>query len=311
MKFFAFALALTLLPFSVLHAEPEPPPLLTAAVLDFATTGESLEGRGTEVSTLLAAHLSTSPDLFLVERQELDRLLGEQELGLSGTVDPATSARVGAITGAKVLISGRLFTSGKTHYLVAKIIGTETSRVFGEVVPFDDLGTLDQAAATLAPKVADVINRQAKELVAAPADPDAIIKSLRESISEQPLPTVAVSIVEEHIGRTTIDPAAQTKLQNLLAKVGFEVIDPATAITPPDVTINGEAFSEFGSRRGALVSSLARVEVTVTRNSDGALLLADSQADVAVNLAENIAAKEALENAAGKLFSRLVPALVP
>ncbi len=303
--------ALTLLTSFIAHAEPTPPAPLTAAVLDFATTGEALEGRGNEVATLLAAHLSTSPDLFLVERQELDQLLGEQELSLSGTVDPATAARVGTITGAKVLVTGRLFTSGKTHYLVAKIIGTGTTRMFGEVVPFGDLGTLDQATATLAPKVADVIRRQSQALAAPPADPAALIESLREAVANQSLPTVSVDIAEEHIGQTTIDPAAQTKLQNLLAAVGFEVIDPTTSTAPPDVTISGEAFSEFGSRRGALVSSLARVEIKVTRNADGALLLADSQADVAVNLAENIAAKEALENAARKLLPRIVPTLVP
>jgi len=50
-------------------------------VLDFQTSGDSLEDKGAEVATLLNADLSAAPELYLVERQELEKLLGEQELG--------------------------------------------------------------------------------------------------------------------------------------------------------------------------------------------------------------------------------------
>ena len=73
--------------------------------------------------------------------------------------------------------------------------------------------------------------------------------------------------------------------------------------------ITGEAFSEFGARRGNLVSATARVEIKATRRDGGVLLAVDRQRGVAVDLSENVAAKEALQNAAVKLLDRLVPKL--
>ena len=89
---------------------------------------------GPKVATLLNANLSAEPQIITVERAELEKVLGEQELGLSGTVSPDTAAKVGHLTGAKVLVTGRVFKADKELMMVAKIIGTETSRVYGELV---------------------------------------------------------------------------------------------------------------------------------------------------------------------------------
>ena len=43
----------------------------------------------------------------------MEKVLGEQELGLSGTVSPDTAAKVGHLTGAKVLVTGRVFKADK------------------------------------------------------------------------------------------------------------------------------------------------------------------------------------------------------
>ena len=45
--------------------------------------------------------------------------------------------QIGHLTGAKVLVTGRVFNVGRETMIVAKIIGTETSRVYGEVVRAD------------------------------------------------------------------------------------------------------------------------------------------------------------------------------
>lgn len=47
----------------------------------------------------------------------------------------------------------------------------------------------------------------------------------------------------------------------------------------------------------------------MTEPVTGKLLLADRQSDVAVDLAENVAGKRALENASLKLLDRIVPKL--
>lgn len=292
-----------------LRAEETPAPL-TAAVLDFQSTGDELAAKGAEVAVLLNAQLSASPDLLLVERQELEKLLGEQEIGLSGTVDAATAAKVGAITGAKVLVTGRVFGSGGKYYLVAKIIGTETSRVFGEVATFTDLAAMDKAVEQLAPKIAEAIGKRADVLVAKREDPDAQIERLKMIVAGARRPSsVSVLIAEQHLNRAAIDPAAQTEIATMLQQLGFTLFDPTGEASLPEVRIGGEAFSEFGMRRGNLVSCRARIEIKVT-NRDGKVLLVDRETGVAVDLAENIAAKKALENAARKLMDRIVPKLV-
>lgn len=282
---------------------------LTAAVLDFQTSGEKLDKKGAQAAVLLNAQLSASPNLILVERQELEKIFGEQELGLSGTVSADTVAKVGALTGAKVLITGRLFDVGDKYFLVAKIMSTETSRVFGETATFADLAALDQATGELAGKVQGVIEKQAVNLVAKVEAPEERLARLKKIVEGKTLPSVSVAVTEQHLNRALIDPAVETEFRLVLQQLGFTVIDSATSTVEPDVRITGEAFSEFGARRGNLVSAVARVEIKAVRREGGTLIGVDRQRGVAVDLAENVAAKEALQNAALKLLDRLVPKL--
>ena len=108
--------------------------VMTIAVFDFESKDEAVRDLGPKVASLINAQLSANPNVITVERAELEKALGEQELGLSGTIEPETAARVGHLTGAKVLVTGRVFNVGRETMIVAKIIGTETSRVYGEVV---------------------------------------------------------------------------------------------------------------------------------------------------------------------------------
>lgn len=300
------ALILALAFAASLNAQEGP---LTTAVFDFQTSGEGLAGKGTEAALLLGASLSASPQVFLVERQELEKLLGEQELGLSGTVSPDTAAKVGSLTGAKVLVTGRLFQAGEKYFLVAKIMSTETSRVYGETATFNDPAALEKATADLAVKIGAVIEKRGDTLVAKAEEPAAQIERLKKLVEGKKLPSVSVSVEEQHLRRPVIDPAVEIELRLALQQIGFEVIDPKESTKQPDVRITGEAFSEFAARRGNLISCRARVEIKAVESSDGKLLLSDRQSDSGVDLAENVAGKKALEHAARKLLNRLVPQL--
>lgn len=283
---------------------------LTAAVFDFQASGDKLAGKGSEAALLLGTQLSSNPNVALVERQELEKVLGEQELGLSGTVSPETAAKVGSLTGAKVLITGRVFGSGDKYYLAAKVIGTETSRVFGEVVSFGDPSALDKAAVELAPKISTILKEQTAALVPAVETSAARLTRLKQEVQGKKLGSVSVSVTERHLSHPVIDPAVETELKATLQQLGFEVLDLKSATRTPDWAITGEAFSELAAHRGNLVSCRARVEIKVVRPSDSKLVLTDRQTDVAVDLAENIAGKSALENAARKIVDRLVPKVV-
>ena len=110
------------------------PEVLTVAVFDFESKDEAVRDLGPKIATLINANLSTEPQIITVERADLDKILGEHELGLSGTVSAESAAKVGQLTGAKVLVTGRVFKVDRELVIVAKIIGTETSRVYGEMV---------------------------------------------------------------------------------------------------------------------------------------------------------------------------------
>src|ERR1022692_2995742 len=103
--------------------------VLTVAVFDFESKDEAVRDLGPKVAALVTANLSGEPQIITVERAELEKITGEQELGLSGNVSAASAAKIGQLTGAKVLVTGRVFKADEQTILVAKIIGAETSRV--------------------------------------------------------------------------------------------------------------------------------------------------------------------------------------
>src|SRR3954466_235741 len=71
------------------------------------TTAKGERQLGPKITSLVTAELSSDTRLALVERAELSKALREQALGLSGTVDASAAAKVGQLTGAKVLVVGR------------------------------------------------------------------------------------------------------------------------------------------------------------------------------------------------------------
>ncbi len=133
-------------------------------------------------------------------------------------------------------------------------------------------------------------------------DPATRLERLKKLVAgHTPLPSVSVVIPEQHLRAMVVDPAAQTEIKLLLQQIGFEVIDPEPANRQADVQIAGEAFSEFAGRHGNLLSCRARVEIRMSRLGTSKLLLADRETAVAVDVAEDMAGKAALERAAARL----------
>lgn len=284
------------------------PEILTVAVFDFESKDEGAKDLGQKVATLIAAELSAHPQLITVERAELDKALGEQELGLSGTVSLETAAKVGHLTGAKVLVTGRAFKVDKETMLVAKIISTETSRVYGEIAKGTTATSLTDLSSTLAKKIAQVITEKGTNLVASALSYEEKLTNVVAALKPGKRPSVSVKIAERHFGSPVIDPAAETEFQKILQKAGFKVIDEKST-ERPEFEITGEAFSAFGLRKGNLVSCRSRIELKVHERKNGKLLLSDRQTSVAVDIAEQTAAKTALQNAALELAPRILPVL--
>lgn len=291
-----------------LGAESPPQPL-TVAVLDFEASDDLKRDLGKEIATLLTAHLAGNPGLWMVERAELDRLLAEQAFGTGGFADPTTAARVGQMTGAKVLVTGRALRSGKDLLLVAKVIGVETSRVYGETARSAQGDPVSAGAEELAAKVAATVTGKGETLVGKPSGRSDRAATLKASLAGKRRPVVSVKIPEVHFGTPAVDPAAQTELTLMFREIGCEVAGNNATI-PAEIEITGEAFSEAGLRRAGLMSCRARVEISVRERATGKILIAERQMSVAVDVGEQIAAKRALQQAAVELGERIIPQLV-
>jgi hypothetical protein len=306
-KYIALIVALLLGPVMLIRAAS--PQVLTVAVFDFDSKSDAaVRDLGPQVAAMVSAALSTDPNIITVERAELAKSLGEQELGLSGTVSPDTAAKVGQLTGAKVLVTGRVFKIDKETVMVAKIIGTETSRVYGEMVKGSGTATPSTMAEELAKKISRVVTEKGDTLVAKVASRDERMEKLLSKIKAGKRPAVSLDLPEQHFGARVRDPAAATELGLYLQKAGFEVVDEKSD-KKPDIEITGEAFSAFAMRKGNLVSCRSRIELKARERTTGKILLVDRQTSVAVDVSEQTAAKTALENAADDLAERVLPAL--
>jgi len=290
-------------------AAGDPGQPLATAIFNFQGEDASLDKQGAEIASLLEADLSSSEHAVLVERQETDKVLGEEEMGVSGLVSSDTAAKVGSLTGAQVLVTGRFFAVGSQNMLVAKIISTETGRVYGVTSTASDPGNLPQAVQDLSGKIDGVLASHRDVLVVRQETPDERLQRLRGLLGKAPLPSVTVNITERDYTQPTIDPAAQTEIMKLLEQLGFQVIDADDIHNKADILISGEAFSELGTRHGSLVSSIGRIELKATRPATGDLLWTDRETRVAVDLGSRTAGKDALQNGAQILLERLLPKL--
>ena len=121
------------------------------------------------------------------------------------------------------------------------------------------------------------------------------------------------------------DPAVETEVKLLLRACGFEIKDVPQnelvgfvaaakkdgliwprGLAGVDFVIVGEAYSELAARIGNLISCAARAEINVISRSTGKIVLADRSTDRAVDLAENIAGKKALQKSGRVLGLRVL-----
>ncbi len=296
------------LPFILPEANADP--VVPAAILPFNDLGNGVRGEGAKVAPLLFAELIVHPDLYLVEREDLQKVVTEHEINLSGMVRPGEALVLGQLTGARILITGSVIETGDSKYLVAKIIGTETSRVLGASVKGPLSESTDALTTRISGEIMEIIRERSGDLLPKVVERADRIRRLTETIAEKKeagkdLPILSIQIEEEHVGRQIPDPAAQSEFQLMAIESGFSVVEPGTRA---DVRLVGEAFSEFAMRRGNLISVKARVEVKAVDRENNVLAV-DRQTRVAVNLSEQIAAKQALQEAAAELAERMLKKL--
>jgi hypothetical protein len=294
------------LAFSAVAAD-KPKSALTVAVYDFTDPDKNPASYGNKVTALVTADLTIETNLVMVERADLKKALGEQAIGASGMVTSDTAARIGQITGAKVLVSGQVINAGGTHLVVvANIIGTETSRLFAVKVA----GTAEnllELTSELSRQIAQKIRDQASDLVMETTSHEERLDRIVKGVEGTNRPTVSVNF---HGPKGPRFPCAtcNTEMGVILQKAGFTVVD-ANSDRKPDVAISGVVDTGMGPRRGDLFSFRAIVEAKVQERRTGTILAYDRQTGDAVDIAKTTADRAAQVRAVDGLAERVLPLL--
>lgn len=310
------------------------PPAISVAVLDYESTAPGNPQQGQQIADILTTRLSIEDGLVLVERDKLGKILEEQKLMLVGLVNPDEAAKVGRLTGAQLMVMGKTFVMDGKMMIITKLVGVESGRVVGGLRQVELSTPLSQAVTLLAEDVSALIRKQAPKLLPKETAVPDRIGELKKLFAAGPKLRVAVVIPEEHKRRAepvrVPDPACETEIKKVLGECGVELVDTGrndlaewahsmfkdknapwpAAMDSADVVIVGEAFSEFALRTGDLVTCAARAEINVIDRKTGRVIVADRETTRAVDLAENIAGKTALQGAGRKLGLSAATALV-
>lgn len=91
--------------------------------------GPSLASLGGDIPESLSEAFIKGGRLRPVERRDLEKALAEQELALSGLVDEATAARVGALAGAKYALLGSASVIETQIRVSCRLIDIETGEI--------------------------------------------------------------------------------------------------------------------------------------------------------------------------------------
>jgi TolB-like protein len=278
------------------------------------------------VSDIMRAELSASETVTLVDRKQMDLALRELSLGQQGMLAPESARQLGRIVGCSYFCSGYLRKSGDKVMATVKVIDIETTLT---KLAYTFLKTPDdavEAGKTLAGKVEEVIALFESEKAARKAaqPPKPIAKMIP---AEWTRPTVMVIIRETHVRQPTlIDPAGETEVIKRLLAADFTVVDSEyvqlmkrdQAVAKKrfgslktstqyaekkgvDILLYGEAISERAASLGDFEGCRARIELKAVDVETDRILLSDSAEGGATDLAETVAGKKAIQQAANRL----------
>ncbi|MBN2583963.1 MAG: hypothetical protein JXL80_12930 [Planctomycetes bacterium] len=297
--------------------------LRTVAVLGYEAKWIEDPAEQKETSEILATivgdRLSAMDEVVAVERIEIEKVLKEQTLNLSGLIDENNRVKIGKLLGAQFLLWGRGFKVGEQLYVTTKVINVETGQFKGIIAKLP-------ANSGVAKVIEGVCDEVAKGLPAA-------VKALSPEKSPEISPVElfkrhvgaagrswVIAAAEEHKGPPIIDPAIRNELEALLSgadqaarsldkKEAKDVLEGNKKMRnfDPDIKadyyILAEGFSEFGKRLSQdLVVCVARVEMKIVDARTGAVLAAGSKDSRSTDLGELLAAKQALRKATRALL---------
>ena len=129
----AAAVAGLVAPLATAHAQKEGKP--TVAILyfnngSFGPSAKDYDGLNKGIPDFLITDMSANPNIRVIERGEVQKLVDEQKLTKDGHVDQATAVKVGKLLGAQHMIFGTFMTDPKGNFRIdARAVNVETSAI--------------------------------------------------------------------------------------------------------------------------------------------------------------------------------------
>ena len=261
-----------------------------------AATPQGKRPKDAVLTDLLTAELSASSDFELVERESLDAILREQSLGLSSISKTEEAVRIGRLLQADWLLL-LLQPAAATNAILSKLLDARTGVVLDlQMTPFLEKDRSD-AAKSIARHTTtartQTIAMKDRVWIGFGGFEDLGIYRRYQNFGEH----LRTSLALKYAG-SKVSVVERSHIRPLLDEL--------------QLGLNGlsEAFSAAAGRKGNLQIAKARVEAKAVSVKDAKILAADRETSVSVDLAEQTAAKSALQKAAETLAVRLLPRLV-
>ena len=105
------------------------------AVLPFANGGsygqakEDFDALERGMAGMMISELAANPAARVVEREEIQKLLDEQNLGAQGRVDAGTASKIGKLVGARYMVMGTFVDFYGDFRVDVRLVNTETGEI--------------------------------------------------------------------------------------------------------------------------------------------------------------------------------------
>ncbi|HQO10354.1 MAG TPA: CsgG/HfaB family protein [Clostridiales bacterium] len=101
------------------------------AVLNFSvnSTGTDMNFLSAGISDIIVSNLGEKPNIGLVEREKLNKIVEELSLGSSGLVSDQQQKKIGELTGAEFVITGSITFIQSAYMINSKVLEVRTGRI--------------------------------------------------------------------------------------------------------------------------------------------------------------------------------------
>jgi hypothetical protein len=262
--------------------------------------------------------LSTMDKVVIVNRDQIKKVADEHKMALSGLVDTASAAKLGAFLSANYVIVGRASRIGQSNYLVLKIIDVGTTVQTIVAVKASTEKGVEALLESLSEQLVSKVRGLQKPIV---TPEDKVLAKVRAAAASLVGKVFIVDVSETHVNRPLVDPAAQMAIANRLKLLGIKVIMPKDPVDgwkkslletgkygkkKVHFLLEGEGISAFAAELYGMKSCRARVELRMIVVPGRNITFNDKGVAARVDLVEALAAKSALEDAGANALDAII-----